>query len=130
MFATKHLVDKLAIELIAVSFHALGNVKILALDTILDAALLAVEKAAWDSNVSVGFESLERFFEEVRVDVARLLLHKLVVVVKNLLDRSFGWENDEVVLAGDLLPIVDKNCLENVWNEKANGWLGAILLFL
>lgn len=54
----------------------------------------------------------------------------MVVVVKNLLDWGLRWENDEIALAGDLLPVVDKNGLENVWNEEANCWLGAILLFL
>lgn len=54
----------------------------------------------------------------------------LIVVVKNHLDWSLGRENDEVALAGDLLPVVDENGLENVWNKQTNCWLGAILLFL
>jgi hypothetical protein len=54
----------------------------------------------------------------------------LVVVIKDFLDRGLGWEDDEVVFAGDLLPIVDENCLEYVWDEKADGRLGPILLFL
>lgn len=59
VLAAKDLVDALAVELVTLGLHALGDVKILALDAIFDAALLAVEKTAWDSNVGVGFESLE-----------------------------------------------------------------------
>lgn len=54
----------------------------------------------------------------------------LVVIVKNLLDWGLRWEDDEIALAGDLLPVVDENRLEDVWNEKSDCWLGAVLLFL
>lgn len=59
VFTAKDLVDALAEELIALGLHALGDVEILALDTILDAALLAVEKTARNGDVSVRLESLE-----------------------------------------------------------------------
>jgi hypothetical protein len=130
VLATKNLMNTFAVEFITLSMHALVDVKVLALDAVFDASLLSVEKAARDSDVGVCFQSFERFFEEVGIDVARLFLAVLVVVVKDLLDWILGWENDEVVLAGDLLPVVDQNCLENVWDEKSDGWLGAILLFL
>lgn len=55
VFAAKDLVDALAVELVTLGLHTLGDVEILALDAIVDAALLAVEKTAWDSNVGIGF---------------------------------------------------------------------------
>lgn len=59
VLAAKDLMHALAKELIAVSLDAFGDVQVLALDTIFDAALLAVEKTAWNGDVSVGLESLK-----------------------------------------------------------------------
>lgn len=59
VFAAKDLVDALAEELIVLGLHTLGDVQILALDTVLNATLLAVEKTAGNGDVGVGLESLE-----------------------------------------------------------------------
>jgi hypothetical protein len=65
VLATKNLMDALAVELVSFSAHALVKVEILALDTIFNATLLSVQKAARNGNVGIRLESFEGFFKEV-----------------------------------------------------------------
>lgn len=81
-----------------------------------------VQKYTAEGLVEVLAETGDCFFENVQRGAAFLSIGLLIdkVVIQDLVDRVGVWKRYHLIVFGDILPIVDENRLEMIWQRNLN----------
>jgi hypothetical protein len=84
---------------------------------------LPVEENATEGLVKVLTESSNGLLQDIQGGAALLAVRALEgeVVVENLIDGVGMWERDELLVLGDILPVVDEHCLKMVGHRQLDG---------
>lgn len=115
MLCTISITDSLSGKVTGILVESFANFDVLA-------ALEAVQKDATKSLLKVFLQTSNDLEENVSLRGSSLAsgLFKIEVVIQDLVDRLGSWQGDELLVLGDILPIIDENRLDVVWYWKVD----------